>query len=145
MTYPQGRYTAAFDVYRTLIGAYRDGLEGAQKNSVAQQISLYRERCEQMRRATHLGMVSAIFLLVALLCGGANVLFPNAVALKYAGATCILLGLLSVIGAAVYVLRENSSIRRALEAELATLPDLAAPGAGKSTAPAVAAAATADR
>ena len=105
----------------------------------------YRERCEQMRRATHLGMVSAIFLLVALLCGGANVLFPNAVALKYAGATCILLGLLSVIGAAVYVLRENSSIRRALEAELATLPDLAAPGAGKSTAPAVGAAATADR
>jgi hypothetical protein len=125
MTYLQARYTAAFNLYRTLIGSYRDGLEGTRKDSVAQQILLYRKRCEQMRRATSLGMVSAIFLLLALLCGGASVLFPGAVALNYVGAACILLGLSSVIGAAVYVLRENASIRRALDAELATVPELA--------------------
>ena len=39
-----------------------------------------------MRQATNLGMVSAIFLLVALLCGGGSVLFPKAGALNYVGA-----------------------------------------------------------
>jgi hypothetical protein len=125
MTYLQGRYSAAFTLYRTLIGGYRDGVEGPQKESLAQQIRLYRRRCDQMRRATNLGMVSAILLLLALLCGGANVIFPDAEALKYLAAACILFGLLSVIAAAVYVLLENTSIRQALDADLATIPEIA--------------------
>lgn len=126
MTYLQGRYSAAFALYRGLVESRRDGLEGKKKDSVEAQILLYRHRCEQMRRATNLGMTSAILLITALLLGGANVLFPGAQALKYLAAVCILVGLLSVVAAAVYVLLENTTIAQALDSELATLPEVAA-------------------
>ena len=51
LTYLHRRYTAAFNGCRTLIGAYRIGV------------------------ARNRGMGAAIFLLLALLCGG-SVLFP---------------------------------------------------------------------
>jgi hypothetical protein len=125
MTYLQGRYTAAFTVYRDLISSYRGGKLGdLERKSAAGEIRLYRRRCQLMMRATNVGMVSAIFLITALLVGAADVMFPGVPALKYIGTACVACGLVAVIISAVLVVVENTAVSDALDAELQTVPGL---------------------
>jgi hypothetical protein len=126
LSFLQERYTAAYDRYRAMIDAYRHGEENDERrHNVRNQILLYKQRCEQMKKATNIGVVAAITLIAALITAGLDVMLGGTEVLKYASSACALLGLALVIAAAVYVVRENSLIQRAMDEEPADVEDLA--------------------
>jgi uncharacterized membrane protein len=126
LSFLQGRYNSAYDRYRAMIGEYRSGPQGEKyRQSRLEQIILYRVRCEQMRKATNLGILSALFLIASLLAAGLSVIVGETTVLKYTGACAAILGLLTVAAAATYVLRENTSIARAMQEEASDVPELA--------------------
>src|SRR3954462_9829864 len=64
LSFLQQRYTTAYERYRSLISEYRQGnLQDQRKRSVRDQILMYKQRCEQMRLATNIGVIWAIRLL----------------------------------------------------------------------------------
>jgi uncharacterized membrane protein YcaP (DUF421 family) len=69
-----------------------------------------------MRRATHIGVVSAMLLIATLVIGAINVAAPNDV-LPFVAAVCAIVGLSLVIAAASLVLLENRLMQRALDDE----------------------------
>lgn len=70
-----------------------------------------------MRRATNIGVISAMLLILTLIIGALNVVAPSAM-LPPAGATLAILGLALVVLAASLVLYENKLMQRALDDEL---------------------------
>jgi hypothetical protein len=124
LTFLQQRYTAAYDRYRVLIDEYRrHDDKGPRRQNVKEQILLYKRRCEQMRKATNLGVVAAMSLITTLIAAGLNVIVDLS-ALKYLSAFCALLGLALVIAAASFVVVENSLIQKAIQDEPSDIPDL---------------------
>jgi hypothetical protein len=75
-----------------------------------------------MRTATNLGVNAAILLLTPLLCSALDVISGGMAPIKYLGTVCAIVGLLLVITAAVYVIRENTLISRQMpDSEIADL------------------------
>src|SRR3954469_2408530 len=132
LSFLQTRYTAAYDRYRALIEGRREHLLSAhdkgesgndqRQDKIDAQIALYRKRCENMRLATNVGVVAAILLIITILCGGLQVLMPQAAPLKIVGALTAMGGLLLLIVAAVFVIVENVQIRRVMDDEAEDLP-----------------------
>lgn len=133
LSFLQARYTSAYERYRSLVSEVREkrapsaaaALSAERRRSLEEQVRLYKRRCEQMRVATNTGVAAAIVLVTGVLVSVLGLAAPDVAALKYVSVGALVLGLLLVIAAASFVLRENTSIQRALDAELADLPDLA--------------------
>ncbi|MBV9890173.1 MAG: DUF2721 domain-containing protein [Rhizobacter sp.] len=119
------RYVAAFERYRSLVDEYRQDphgqANGARHDNVGRQIALYRRRCDQMRWATTLGLVSSILLVAALIFGVADVVVPKMPWIQLAGTAAAVLGLGFVIAASGIVLAENGAVRHALDDEVQDL------------------------
>jgi hypothetical protein len=125
LSFLQQRYSGAYDRYRQLIDDYRNGeRDSPHSREVHRQILLYRQRCEQMRLATQLGVWAAISIIVGLLAGAISMMVGENPVLKVIGAGGVMLGLAVVVAAALLVVRENSLIERALESEPADIPEL---------------------
>ena len=126
LTFLQARYTAAYDRYRALVEGYRaKDSEASRAENIRHQVMLYKKRCEQMRRATNIGVVAAIFLILALMAGGLNVVVGDNNVLKYPSVVFALLGLALVIVAAGYVISENTLIQQVIENEPKDVKELA--------------------
>lgn len=117
LSYLQSRYEAAAIRFRELLDEYRGQSQGSRHQSVRRQILLYQRRCSYMRKATNIGVVSAILLILALILGATNVVVPSAVWSPMA-AFCSIVGLALVVIAACFVLLENRLMQRALDDEL---------------------------
>jgi hypothetical protein len=118
----QQRYVSAYERYRALVSEYREkDPEGQRRRSLETQIRNYKRRCECMKRATNVGVVAAILLILTLVAGALNVMLPELGFIKYAGAACALLGLLLVIVGAVMVILENGLLQRSIDSELSDL------------------------
>jgi hypothetical protein len=126
------RYVAAYERFRKLVEEYRANQSSETRHeNLKDQIRLYRVRCDQMRTATNLGVIAAILLLTSLICGGLEAVFGGIAPIKYLGTACAIVGLLLVIAAAVYVIRENTLIRHMLDSEIADIHDVMDTGRGK--------------
>jgi hypothetical protein len=126
LSFLQQRYVAAYDTYRKLIQAYREGDPGTPHMlSLREQVPLYKRRCEQMRHATTIGVWSAILIMVGLIAAGFAVIFGDNAFFRAIGAGGVMLGLVLVIVAATYVLQENRSIELAIQEEPSDIPELA--------------------
>jgi hypothetical protein len=118
LTVLQSRYTSAYDRYRALVSTFRDGNpQGARRQSLVDQVALYKKRCEEMRFATNLGIYSAVLLIGGLIVAGVNVIAGDKAILKVIAAAALLAGLAAVIWAALTMLRENYQIQEAIEKE----------------------------
>jgi hypothetical protein len=125
LSFLQSRYTAAYERYRALISEYREGVEDdKRRHSIRDQILLYKQRVEQMRKATNIGVIAAILLIATLVTAGLNVMLGELPLFKYMSSLCALTGLVLVAIAAAYVIRENTLIQNALEQEPADLGDI---------------------
>ncbi|MDB5758227.1 MAG: conserved rane protein of unknown function [Burkholderia sp.] len=123
------RYVAAYERFRKLVEEYRANQSSENRHrNLKDQIQVYRVRCDQMRIATNLGVIAAILLLTSLICGGLEAIFGSIAPIKYLGTAGALVGLLVVIAAAMYVIRENTLIRDMLGSEIADLDDVTDPG-----------------
>src|SRR5436190_6979989 len=93
LSFLQQRYTAAYDRYRALVEQYRGNADSARRHgNVKGQVLLYKRRCEQMKLATNVGVVSAMLLITALITAALNVIFEDAAFLKYVVAVASILG-----------------------------------------------------
>jgi hypothetical protein len=121
----QQRYSDAYERYRALVQQYREPGHGERRReSVKHQILLYLRRCEQMRRATNIGVVAAMLLILALMTAGVDVVVGSTAPTRYAVAVLALLGLALVIVAAGYMVFENTLVRQALSGEPDDIPEL---------------------
>jgi hypothetical protein len=126
LSFLQQRYSDAYDRYRQLIDAYRQGEpDTPHMRSVRGQVKLYRKRCEQMRAATNIGIWSAILIIASLLAAGLAVIFGDNAVFKVVGAGGSMLGLVGVIVAATFVLKENDTIEQVIQDEPSDVPELA--------------------
>jgi len=125
LTFLQARYTAAYERFRSLIAELRSHGEQDQRHSSLQnQILIYKQRCEQMRLATNIGVISAILLITALICAALGTMYDTVSAFKYSTACCAVIGLALVIWAAALVLAENYHVQQLLESDLSDVPEL---------------------
>jgi hypothetical protein len=125
LTFLQARYTAAYERFRALIAELRTHRDQDDRRaSLRQQILIYKGRCEQMRLATNIGVISAILLITALICAALGTMDDTVSAWKYLTGCCAIAGLLLVIWAAALVLMENYPVQRLLESDLSDLPEL---------------------
>jgi hypothetical protein len=125
LSFLQSRYSAAYERYRALINEFRQHQgRDRRRRSLQDQILEYKLRCEQMRRATNLGVIAAIDLIAVLLFGALGVIFPDVAAVKYLCALCAMSGLLLVIWAAVIVVIENSRLQLIIDSDLSDVPEL---------------------
>lgn len=125
LSYLQSRYTVAYEHYRALIAELRTHREQDERRaSLRSQILEYKRRCELMRRATNIGVVSAIVLISALLSAAVGTIFNAASMWKYLTALCAIGGLLLVVWAASLVIVENCRLQRILDSDLSDLPEL---------------------
>jgi hypothetical protein len=132
LTFLQARYTAAYERFRALIAEFRTHREQDQRRaSLRHQILIYKRRCEQMRLATNIGVISAILLISALICAALGTMYDTVSAWKYLTACCAIAGLLLVIWAATLVLVENYHVQRLLESDLSDIPELVAGARGE--------------
>jgi hypothetical protein len=125
LSFLQSRYTVAYQLYRSLIAELRSHAEQDKRRaSLVAQILEYKRRCELMRRATNIGVVSAIVLISALVFAGFGTIFENASLFKYLTAICGIGGLLLVVWAASLVIVENCRLQRLMEIDLSDIPEL---------------------
>jgi Mn2+/Fe2+ NRAMP family transporter len=126
LTFLQSRYAAAYQYYRALIAELRDHDErDRRRESLIGQTLEYRQRCEQMRLATQIGVSSAIVLIASLVFGALGTMYDTVDVWKYLTAGCAIVGLLLVIWAAALVLVENFGLRRILDSDAQDVPELA--------------------
>src|SRR4051794_21456377 len=129
------RYAAGYERYRALISEYRDQEGRSPRHKLlGEQILLYKRRCEQMKIATNLGVLAAMFLITTLVAAALVAIFPAAELLKYVSAASSIVGLLLVLAGACIVMRENTLIQHALDGELADIPELAKEAGGGARA-----------
>jgi hypothetical protein len=121
------KFTSAFDRYRSLATEYRaEETSNARKRHIAEQLPLYKRRCEQMQRATVIGVVAAMLLIFTLLSGTVGTIIGrDGPPLKYAGAGSAVIGLSLLLWAASYLLLENRNVVDALHSELKDMPEIA--------------------
>jgi hypothetical protein len=125
LTFLQSRYTSAYERYRALIDEFRQHENrDRRRESLHEQILEYKLRCEQMRRATTVGVIAAIDLIAVLLLGALGVMAPDATILKYLCALCAISGLLLVVWAAAIVIVENSRLQLIIDSDLSDVPEL---------------------
>nr|WP_314542942.1 DUF2721 domain-containing protein [uncultured Massilia sp.] len=120
----QGSYSSAYDHYRGLIDNYRQGAEGQRKDTIRDEIALYRRRIDCMRRATDYGLYAAMLLIGTLIIAVAHAVFKGTPFLNYAGAITTVVGLGMVIWAAELVVKENRLLKMPLDREVDDTPDL---------------------
>jgi len=124
LSFLQQRYSSAYGRYRELIAEYREhGEHDYRRTSLSEQILQYKRRCELMRLATNIGVVSAIFLIAGLVAAALGAIF-DAPLFKYGTAFGSVVGLLLVIAAAAVVLVENTRIQGAIESDISDIEDL---------------------
>jgi hypothetical protein len=122
----QQRYDSAVERYRAIIGQYRTGdISDERRGNIRDQVSIYRRRCELMNSANIIGIISAMMLILTLIAGELDVIFPSVSALKYVSAGSALIGFVLVIAAAALAIVESSITHRQLDGELLDVPDLA--------------------
>ena len=121
LSFLEQRYVAAFERFRELTNEYRSNAESRRHESVRTQVRLYRRRCELIRLATNIGVVSAILLLATIVLGGLNVVFPGHRLVPPLAAVLAISGLMLVIASAVIVLVENTLTGRALAEDVSDL------------------------
>jgi hypothetical protein len=125
LSYLQQRYTSSYDRYRALLQAYREHpADDQRRRSLREQIILYKGRCEKMRLATNLGIVSAMLLLTAMIAGAISFMYPTLTVFQWTSALGIVIGLLLVVAASAVVLVENVQLQEAIDSELSDLPEL---------------------
>lgn len=114
------------DRYRALIDEFRKhpDSDDPHRASTGDQVRLYRKRVEQMRLATNTGVIASMLLVVTMLAGAMVVMFPQLSVLSYVGAATMVIGLVLLLIAASFVVRENAMIRHAMENEISDLPEL---------------------
>lgn len=120
----QGRYSSAYERYRSLIDNYRQGADGQRKETIRDEVALYRRRIDCMRRATDYGLYAAMLLIGTLLIGVADAIFKGTAFLKYAGTLTAVAGLAMVIWAAALVVKENRLLKMPLDREVDDMPEL---------------------
>lgn len=118
LSFLQARYDAAIDRYRSLVAESRTGDQDGSSDDAKQEIEIYVRRCAVMSHAVTLGLVSAVLFLLALICGGLDVVFPNAAPIVLIGTIAGILGLALVIVAAVLVVYDNAGTRTQIRQEL---------------------------
>jgi len=124
LSFLQQRYVAAYERYRQLIAEYRThGEHDRRQHSLADQILQYKRRCQLMRHATNVGVVSAILLIAGLIAAGLDVIV-HMEWLKYVTAGGALLGLALVIASAVLVVVENVLIQGTIKSDISDIEDL---------------------
>lgn len=125
MTFLQGRYSSAYELYRKMIDDLRENrADGQRRKTIHDEIILYRERLNRMRRATNLGLYAAILLLATLILSGLDVVFGRPAFLKYVGTLCVVVGLALIIWSAALVIVENRMLKMAFDREGDDLADL---------------------
>ena len=126
LSYLEQRYSAAYERYRALVAEFREHAKQDQRSqSLVKQIMELKVRCQQMRLATHLGLIAAILLIISIICGALNAIDEHITAFRLLSAGTAILGLTLIIWAAVLVMIENWRLQRAIEIELSDLPALA--------------------
>lgn len=120
----QGRYSNAYTRYRELINDFRSGIDGQRKDTVREEIRLYRTRVDYMRRATDVGLYAAILLIATLIVGALDAIFGSPAFLKYVGTLTTLAGLGAIIWSAALVLAEDRLIKMPLDREMEDIPEL---------------------
>jgi hypothetical protein len=120
----QARYTSAYDRYRQLIDNFRQGVDGKRRETVRDEITLYRQRVEYMRKATDCGLYAAMLLIGTLIVGVIDAIFKGMPFLKYMGTATTVVGLGMVIWAAILVVRENKLIKMPIDREMEDMPEL---------------------
>jgi len=120
----QSRYSNAYERYRALIDNFRQGADGRRKDTIRDEIALYRTRVDYMRRATDLGLYAAILLIGTLIIAALDTMFGSPAILKYLGTATTLAGLAAIIWSAALVVRENHMIKMPLDRELDDVPEL---------------------
>ncbi|MDR5806541.1 DUF2721 domain-containing protein [Caballeronia sp. LZ001] len=119
-------FVSAFDRYRTLVTEYR-AIETSnnRRRHIAEQIPLYKRRCEQMQRATVIGAIAAMMLIFTLLSGtNVTIIGHDWAPLKYLGAASTVIGLALLLWAASYLILENRCVIDVLHSEVKDLPVL---------------------
>jgi steroid 5-alpha reductase family enzyme len=125
LTFLQSRYSSSYDRYRNLISEYRQGHPDQKRHhNIKQQIILYKQRCEQMQKATNIGVVSAILLIISLINAGLNEMIGKKIVIEWLSAIFAIFGLIFVIVAASFVIKENVLIQQAIDQEPSDIPDL---------------------
>lgn len=126
MGFLQQRYVSAFERYRILLKDVReDHITKDRMNNIKDQALVYKKRCELMKLSTNLGLIAAMFLIVTLMTGGLDVIYPHVALLQLLCTGATFIGLLLVIAAAVLVVWENNLVQRALDSEVLDIPELA--------------------
>lgn len=126
MGFLQQRYDSAIERYRSMVGQYRAGdISDERRGNIRHQVLVYKRRCEHMNYANIIGLTSAVLLILTLITGELDIIFPNAVPLKYISAGSCLAGFVLVIVASIFVIVESSITHRQLDSELLDIPDLA--------------------
>src|SRR6185503_4337977 len=118
------RYSSAYEHYRKLLAELRQHREhDYRRTSLEDQIIEYKVRCEQMRKATNFGVVSAILLISTLVFAAFGTMFSTVSIWKYLTAACAIIGLLLVICAGAFVILENHGLRCIFDEDLSDIPD----------------------
>lgn len=124
LSFLQTRYSDAYNRYRELIAELRKhGENDSRRRSLVDQVLEYKLRCEQMRKATQIGVISAIFLISAQILAALGTMLQIE-ALKWITAVLALVGLILVIWAASHVLTENARIQLIIDSDISDMPDL---------------------
>ena len=101
------------------------GLSSQRADTTKEQVKVYRRRCQIMSAANAVGLISAMPLILTLICGGLDVLFPVVPLVNTVGAIGALFGLVLLIIAALCVLAEGAMAHRQIDTEIADMPDRA--------------------
>lgn len=132
MGFLQQRYDSAVERYRDMVEKCRNGdVPDMRRDNIEDQVLAFRHRCELMAHANLVGLISAMLLILTLILGELDIIFPDVKILAYLGAGSALIGFALVIVAAGFVVREGFITRRQLISELLDVPDLAK-GTGRS-------------
>lgn len=122
----QQRYDSTVARYKQFIEQYRtDDIADPRRANIKDQILVLKRRCELMSRANTLGLASAILLIISLMAGELNIMFPSLSTLKYITVGSSLLGFTLVIVGTTFLIVEGRVTRRQLGTELLDVPDLA--------------------
>ncbi len=125
LSFLQQRYMSAYEHYRQLLAEFRTHEQrDRRRESLGEQILEYKRRCEQMRRATQIGVIAAICLISAIVLAAVNTIDSQLAATKYLCAAAAIGGLLLVIWAAVLVLMENARLQIIIDSDISDVPDL---------------------
>jgi hypothetical protein len=125
LSYLQQRYSSSYERYRALIDEFRHHPEKDQRHaSLLEQILEYKRRCQQMRLATHIGLLAAIILISSIIFAALNMIDDDIAAFKFLSAGLAILGLLLVIWAAILVILENLRLQLIIDSDLSDVPEL---------------------